>query len=313
MERVDVEIDPYIESTQHTERERMAMMTRHASPLNDEGNGDGFVDEEVVDENAHEHEQPHEPELEHVESAPEQHTDEDEQRRMDEAELNKILEEERMREVYGHDVPIVEEQEQERPQPSRRSSSRASINEDSLPELLLAAFKVAMRDSKNVAIVLLSFLVLVLAMRPRTDVHNEPQILRAPNMPEIISGNARQAVEIGRDVAQSVVEMATGTPSKIPEVVGEKPVQVIEEAQTVADVVEEETVESAQKVKGVKAPAGFENIGNEASAQLVKDDNFEAPPIETKGEATIEETVRNAPLKKEHSSPAPIAEGDTVD
>jgi hypothetical protein len=312
MERVDIEIEPYIESHQHTELERMAMMTRHATPVDEEEHGDGFVDEEVMDENVHENDQPREPELEHVESAQEQHIDEDEQRRMDEAELNKILEEERMREVYGHGVPIVEEQEQERPRPSRRISSRASIDEDSLPELLLAAFKVAMRDSKNVAIVVLSFLVLVLALMPRAAVHNEPQILRASNVAEIIPDNTRQAVEIGREASQSVVEMAAGMPSKISEVVEEKPVLVIEKAQTVADVVEKNASKSAAKVEEVKAPAGVENIGKEAPAQLVNDDNLEAPAIETKGEAAIEETARKAPFEMERSSPAPIPEGDTV-
>jgi hypothetical protein len=287
------------------------MMTRHATPVDEEEHGDGFVDEEVMDENVHENDQPREPELEHVESAQEQHIDEDEQRRMDEAELNKILEEERMREVYGHGVPIVEEQEQERPRPSRRISSRASIDEDSLPELLLAAFKVAMRDSKNVAIVVLSFLVLVLALMPRAAVHNEPQILRASNVAEIIPDNTRQAVEIGREASQSVVEMAAGMPSKISEVVEEKPVLVIEKAQTVADVVEKNASKSAAKVEEVKAPAGVENIGKEAPAQLVNDDNLEAPAIETKGEAAIEETARKAPFEMERSSPAPIPEGDT--
>jgi hypothetical protein len=288
MERVDVEIEPYIEPSQHAELEKLATVTRHATPVREEQHDDGFVDEEVIVENEHEHDREieHEPQPEHVESAPEEHIDADEQRRMDEAELNKILEEERMREIYGHSPPIVEEQEQERPQPSRRSSSRASVNEDSLPELLLAAFKVAMRDSKNVAIAILSVLVLMLALRP-SPVVNEPQILSSSNVPEILSdGGRKQAVEVGREAAQSMVEAMV-----------EKPVQVIEKVPVAADVVEEKLPEPTALVDEVqkKTAEVFESIRKEVPSSA--DENTEVP-VETKAEApteSIEEPTQNVP------------------
>jgi hypothetical protein len=293
MERVDVEIEPYIEPSQHAELEKLATVTRHATPVREEQHDDGFVDEEVMVENEHEHDREieHEPQPEHVESAPEEHIDADEQRRMDEAELNKILEEERMREIYGHSPPIVEEREQERPQPSRRSSSRASVNEDSLPELLLAAFKVAMRDRKNVAIAILSVLVLMLALRPRPVV-NEPQILSSSNVPEILSdGGRKQAVEVGREAAQSVVEAMV-----------EKPVQIIEKAPVAADVVEEKLPEPTALVDEVqkKTAEVFESIRKEVPSSA--DENTEVP-VETKAEAateSIEEPTQNvlSPIKQ---------------
>ncbi|TVY48473.1 hypothetical protein LOCC1_G001949 [Lachnellula occidentalis] len=317
-----------------------------------------------------------EPELEpaHEEAAAEEHIDEDEQRRMDEAELNDILEEERRREIYEQSVPIMEEPmeepmpepEQERPQPPRRSSSGVSIDEASLPDLLLAAFKVTVRDRRNLVIVILSGLVLLLALRPR-DVVYEPQMSRASNVPEIISDGGRQAIEVGQEAAQSVVEMATSVPSKIAEVIREVPVQVTEKAQTVADVVEEmaskatdkveelkclmaeetesksadevEEVDvpmieetnsesadevkvdvamveetnskSADEVEEIRAPILTENIELEASAEA-EDENIDAPMMETKGEATIDETTQDTSSDMEDQLPAavPGAEAD---
>ncbi|TVY91291.1 hypothetical protein LAWI1_G002523 [Lachnellula willkommii] len=361
MERVDIEIEPYIELRQHNELENMVMMSKHVTPVDEvehgdgfvdeevmnetENHGDGFVDEDVTNETEH-HEYPREPEPEpepepelepelepehprepgpepeselepepeiepaHVEDAAEVHIDEDEQRRMDEAELNDILEEERMREIYEQSAPIVEEPEPEpeRPQPSRRSSSRASIDEDSLPELLLAAFKVAVRDRKNVL----------------------PPLLRASTVPEIISDGGRQAIEIGKEAAQCVVEMATGAPTEIAEVIRQKPVQVTEKARTVADVVnemapkatdkfeevkapmvEETASESADKVEEIRAPIAIENIGLEASANA-EDENIDAPMIEPKNEATIDKTTQDISSVMEDRFPAPIPEVEAI-
>lgn len=51
-------------------------------------------------------------------------------------------------------------------QQQHQRAPRREIDPDSLPELLLAAFKVLMRDKKNIAIGILSALVLLLALRP---------------------------------------------------------------------------------------------------------------------------------------------------
>lgn len=301
MERVDVEIEPYVEPHQHIELERMAIMSRHATPVvEDEDHEDGFVDEEVMPD---EHDHPHEPS--HVETAPEQHIDAEQQRIMDEAELNKILEDERMREIYGHDDPIVEEQP--RPEPSRRSSSRVSVNEDSLPELLLAAFKVAMRDSKNIAILVLSVLVLMLALRPSS---NEPHVLGSPQVPEIISEPGRQAIEVGREAVQSIVELAKGMPSKIPEVVVEKSEQVIEKAQMVADVVQEKTAVSTEEEEEIEAPKLVESVEKEEVPQT-ENTILEPSPIEPNPDPDSP-TEELKPSDTALPSPAPILEPETI-
>ncbi|TVY36604.1 hypothetical protein LSUB1_G004920 [Lachnellula subtilissima] len=347
MERVDIEIEPYIELQQHGELANMIMMSKHATPVDEEEHGDGFVDEEVTNENEHDYEHPREPEVEpgqevepeqeleleqevelepepelepqpepepepepelepaHVHSVPEEHIDEAEQRRMDEAELNDILEEERRREIYEQSVPIVEEPEpepeleQERPQPSRRSSSRASINEDSLSELLLAAFKVAIRDSRNVVIVVLSVLVLLLALRPSYVVH-EPPMLRASNVPEIISDSGRQAVKVGQEATQSVVEMATAVPTKIAEVLREKPLQVIKKAQTVADMVDEMASKATDKVKEA-------NVAKLEDTKPKSEDKVEEIQV-----PVVEETTPKPADKVEEIS-APIVIEATID
>ncbi|TVY85063.1 hypothetical protein LSUE1_G000700 [Lachnellula suecica] len=324
MERVDVEIEPYIEPSQHAELERLATITRHITIEKEEQHDDGFVDEEVMAENVHEHDIEHEPLPEHVEAEPERHISDDEQRQMDEEELNKILEEERMREIYGQEqhIPIVEEPE--RPQPSRRSSSRATVNEDSLPDLLLAAFKVAMRDTKNVAIVVLSILVLMLALRTGA-VNNEPQILGGSAVPEILSDKGKQAVEIGRESAQNVVELASGVPSKVAEVAlekssqvaeaavkvpsqvakvaVEKPLQVIEkmrEAPDDAEVVEQKPLQPTALVEEPQSePLKVVEIEKEAPASLEIEIQI-TPPIEPKDEAATEPIEQ--PAQNESSS-----------
>jgi hypothetical protein len=163
MERVDVEIEPFVEGALGVELEHLATITRHDIPAEEgQEHDDGFVDEDVV-EHVHEHEAQHE--------AP---TSEE-----DEALRRKMLDDERMREVYGHSAPEVQ-----RPKPERRGSSRASMHDDdSLPELLLAAFKVAMRDKKNVAIVVLSLFILILALQPRTVVQNPPSAVVMDSLP----------------------------------------------------------------------------------------------------------------------------------
>lgn len=108
----------------------------------------------------------------------------------------RMRDEERLREIYGHTPPTHSAQaptpqhedssaqymhhrqhhHQSPPSPSaeayarreeRRNASPQRRNE-SLPELLLAAFRVAMQDRRNVAIVVMSALVLALAMRGGT-------------------------------------------------------------------------------------------------------------------------------------------------
>ncbi|KAH8677785.1 hypothetical protein BX600DRAFT_450755 [Xylariales sp. PMI_506] len=137
----------------------------------------------------------------------------DEQRFLEDHE-RRLLQEERLREIYG----VTPEPEQEVrqtddsselphhsdtfvPQPSprspseeaheRRESRRRSYQSASLPELLLQSVRVLMQDRKNVAIVALSVFVLLMALRtgPQPtqfdlnfypEVKANPQVMQAP-------------------------------------------------------------------------------------------------------------------------------------
>jgi hypothetical protein len=174
MERVDVEIEPFVDGLLGLELEHLATITSHDVPAEEEQeHDDGFVDEDTV-EHVHEHET-------HDET-PTQQEEEDLRR--------KILDEERMREIYGHDALEVP-----RPKPERRSSSRVRVHDDSLPDLLLAAFKVAMRDNKNVAIVVLSLFILILALRPSTVVHHPSSavVMESPSVAQITTTVFKEA------------------------------------------------------------------------------------------------------------------------
>lgn len=123
------------------------------------------------------------------ERSPEQHSDivtpeNDKIRR-------RMMEEERIREIYGPDTPFTP-CPPVRPSLSQRDSSRSVEQGDSLPDLLVAAFKIAMRDKKNVAICFLSILVLILALRPGSNA-NSPSI-PFHTAPEIMM-SAKRATE----------------------------------------------------------------------------------------------------------------------
>jgi hypothetical protein len=186
MERVDVEIAPWVEPYQHTELERMSTLKPRKTIKNNE---DEFEDEENVQEEPQPIHDDEEPPLEnkeenhrgiHSDSTPvvnvpegshsglgdsttEAPAPEPEKSVADyENEMRELLlEEEQMRMLHERQSAVP----QPSPSPMRRKA-RSNINEDSLSELLLAAFKVAMRDRKNIAIVVLSILVFVLALRP---------------------------------------------------------------------------------------------------------------------------------------------------
>ena len=148
MERVDVEIEPFVEGALAVELEHLATLSPSKIPPIEEHHevDDGFVDEEDV--------------IEHVHLEPIQEEDEV-------ARLKRLQNEERMREIYGPglDTPCPPR----RQRTERRNHSRMGVEKvdgDSLPDLLLAAFRVAMRDRKNVAIVVLSLFILILSLRP---------------------------------------------------------------------------------------------------------------------------------------------------
>lgn len=200
MERVDVEIEPFVEGGLAIELEHMAASVVHLPPTEE---NDGFVDE---DEDM-------------GDRSPETHPrnvtpDEEKLRR-------KLMDEERMREIYGPDTPMTPTP-MERPRASRRLSSRSIEVEDSLPGLLVAAFKIAMRDKKNVAICLLSILVLLLALRSGSSVSAAPGIIS--NVPEVVVSSMETVPEsiasFVADVPAKMSDVVENIPSKAPEVIG---------------------------------------------------------------------------------------------
>ncbi|EKD20482.1 pathway-specific nitrogen regulator [Drepanopeziza brunnea f. sp. 'multigermtubi' MB_m1] len=184
MERVDVELEPFIETHQHAELEHLALVAKPKAEEQKELD-DGFEDEDIVVDHIHDHEAEKRREEEDRMREEEARLHDEETRLHEEEQMRKQLaleeelrqrmveeedlmrknmeeqrmEEQRMNEMYGQECPA--------PSESRRSSSRIAVHDDSsLPELLLAAFQVAMRDSKNVVICVLSVLILLLSLKP---------------------------------------------------------------------------------------------------------------------------------------------------
>lgn len=222
MERVDVELEPFVESHLTADLEHLALIIPDHSSEQETSLDDGFVDEDLAIEHAHDHsatENQHEEaarlrdeafRLHEEEQMQKQKALEEElrQRMVEEEDMmrRKAIEEERMREIYGNETP--------EPAPSQRTSSRLSVHDDSsLSDLLLAAFKVAMRDSKNLVIGGLSILVLLLALWPKST----PQVAHSAIMPTshpiahatpvVASALATEAESVSAAI-QSVVQMA---------------------------------------------------------------------------------------------------------
>lgn len=235
MERVDVELEPYVEMNLNGELEHLALTTQHEEVIDEQREvDDGFEDEDLVIEHVHDHEaekrreeearrQDEETRLHDEEQMRKQLAIEEElrQKMVEEEEMmqrkameeemmhRKAIEEERLNEIYGTPEPS-----------SRRSSSRTSVHEDaSLPELLLAAFKVAVRDSKNVAIGVLSVLVLLLALRPKSvsESGRAEVIMEAPSPAAQVTTTIFQEMPVAEIKPQSVIESVVTTVSETPE------------------------------------------------------------------------------------------------
>lgn len=166
MERVDVELEPYVESRLVGELEDFAASVAHLPDPVHGDEEDAFVDEDETGK------------VEHHHTSPETTVHPDEERRAQEEEVlrRQQMEEERLREVYGHGHPRAESRMSSSHQAPHQTPNQAHPpiptarveHGDSLAELLLAAFKVAMRDRRNVLICVLSALVLLLALKPGT-------------------------------------------------------------------------------------------------------------------------------------------------
>ncbi|KFH48525.1 hypothetical protein ACRE_006940 [Hapsidospora chrysogenum ATCC 11550] len=209
MERVDVELEPIVETDVldelvrlDAEQQRTVEMHGGADDGNDDdddGDINGGPTEHDVSYMEHEvsktlqHHHPHmasspPPEIRITSSPPPPLTDDDDRRRRDE---------ERLREIYGHTPPAHPEPSAEKPPSSeyadhrtppspsaeayaRREERRHAHKNDSLPELLLEALRVMMQDRKNVTIAIMSALVLVLALRGGLNPSVSPPGVRDP-------------------------------------------------------------------------------------------------------------------------------------
>ncbi|CAH0045390.1 unnamed protein product [Clonostachys solani] len=266
MERVDVELEPIVEPavqdeiSRHVLEQEKAMELHHADEeeLPEEANASFLEQESSVIYNAPSSPPPPEargmmPSTSATPSAPPPGMHEDERR---------WREEQRMREIYGHTpaghaehggaaedaMPSSEYTHRETPaSPSaeayaRQEERRQAPKADSLPELLLEAFKVMMQDKKNVMIAIMGVLVLVLALRvgAARDAHRDAMmfqpIMEAPEAPTVTVTEraAEQQTTSVVPSVESVSSASVATPS-------------------VADVVSETTVSEAGEVRDADA------------------------------------------------------------
>lgn len=229
MERVDVEIEPFVPS--HLATLMDSLMTFHSQPAQAQDTNPGKAEN-------------------HYESDVES---EQRLREEEEAMRRREREEERMREVYGDNPPAPSAPEFEDILRPQRASSRRDKYGDSLPDLIWAAIKVVMRDRKQVAICVLSVLVLILAL-PSSAVPKRPE-----------AGAEIDTCTLGK--GHEVIGMASNSVAHKPAQVVDVVKAVTDEAVTlvqpkerpVADVKEEVSEFDAQELP----PAGDEPLESE--------------------------------------------------
>jgi len=315
MERVDVEIEPFVDVGLHAELEHLAAtatIIQEMEPAQE--HNDGFVDEEV---NEHVHEEAARDEQRAIEEEEQRRAEEEIRMKMEEEEMSrklaeeeemqrkmeedmrrKLMEEERIREIYGHtpQAPPVMEDPRSTSRMSRRSSSRHGIDEDSLAELLLAAFKVAMRDKRNIVICLLSALVLLLALKPREVVQNLPPVIMKDTvaLPEVVTSFAGDPVVTLEQQITSSVEMLREMPSRVAE--------VAKEVEPEVPVVETPAIkEDEPMIEEVKPePPVVETAETKEDKPVVEREqpNVDRPVVEIKDEEPIDEAEISQPAQK---------------
>jgi len=186
MERVDVEIEPFVPS--HLASLMDSLKTFHAQPLPAKGVNHGLQE--------HHHES--------NESEPMLQEEEEAMRRRE-------REEERMREIYGDSPPDSSEFDD-----ATRShgSSRRERYGDSLPELIWAAMKVVMRDKKQVMICVLSVLVLILALRPTYAIAPEMRDSAVPNFAVAGTEVGSCAPGVGQEIVNTAYDKVMEMPAQ---------------------------------------------------------------------------------------------------
>lgn len=407
MERVDVEIEPWVESNARGDLDELAA-SAPPEPVDEE---DEFVDEEEVvveDEKSLEEELPkteesnehhqsaaekeiirkfEEEELKHrlaeeekiqvllaEEKALQEKMEQEEQMRLktlEEQKMREILDrpsspsisgrsnhsrrttlgDDRMREIYGRPSisPSIGEgsqyQEHIHHQPSPQSQSQQrqqrmpqTVDPDSLPDLLFAAFKVLLRDKKNIAIGFLSILVLLLALKPHTSASSsaalveQAKVLTTEVTPEVLIegrkglGAAKENTVKEQEVVSYVTVTATATATVEAEpVVVTMTKEVIKEAATAAVAVdlheeistEEEgdvTITNSSTLEEVQGQTVFEDPCTSPKRRQVNEDTVipvvheatvevgaiaESGTMEVKDTSPLEKTLEEVEIEKE--------------
>jgi hypothetical protein len=303
MERVDVELEPFVEGALAVELEHLATISPSKIPSSHEVHeeeDDGFVDEEeIVIEHVHDHSHDVHEEPVH---------EEDEVSR-----LKRLQTEERMREIYGPALDTPCPPTHPRPDLHRRTSSRTSgsesgmINDDSLPDLLLAAFKVAIRDKRNVAIVVLSLFILLLSLRPSNVVQRPSAVVMGSQMEPVVQVETTTVFREATVTQRVPVAVTTSvmvpieTPTKDAEPVEDPCVGrvSVKDAENQVPVIEAlRVVEAEVAVKEVKSQVQAVEIPEAVETQVpVQEVKNHIPVIEVQNppQETIE-PVNNAPL-----------------
>ncbi|KAI1354345.1 hypothetical protein F5Y01DRAFT_273840 [Xylaria sp. FL0043] len=216
MERVDVELEPIVEPAVQDEIVRLAAAQQEREIAQQE-------EAEIAKEVALQYEEQRRSEellqqaQAQMRSSPSPSPEPEvvpetvrEERRESRASRRRQRDEERLREIYGQSPPPPEPHRREpsphpesyahsspsppppprSPEPERpteqRQTQRSGYQSASLPELLWQSVRVLMQDRKNVAIVALSFFVLLLSLRSTPpEPSYEPIVHRLKNMPEM--------------------------------------------------------------------------------------------------------------------------------
>ncbi|KAI1266377.1 hypothetical protein F5Y18DRAFT_28041 [Xylariaceae sp. FL1019] len=209
--------------------------------------------------------------------------------------------EDRLREIYGH-TPVPQESMSNSRQPSshrhpdsyippptprspseeaheRRETRRRSHQSDSLPELLLQSFRVLLRDSKNVAILTLSVVVLVFAMRKSptdSEYKIQPVMPVAKSAPEM---HVQAPQVLQQETAQSRTDHVIMIPSSEPQpsVVYQEPAPVVSMASQAPPPPAEESHSTSTSVSTVYEPCDTPTSSIPTSSST----SVEAEPQET--------------------------------
>ncbi|KAL5352566.1 hypothetical protein ACLOAV_002514 [Pseudogymnoascus australis] len=347
MERVDVEITPWVEAAAAKEINELTetVMAAHQTP--DEGHFEE-VHHSIMEEPV--------PSVKIEAPEEESHVDFDDIARSERDAM-------RLREIYGEQPSQAPEQvphpqhdpHQQHERPSSRRPTARHQQDESFVTLLVAAVKVLVQDKKNVMIFLLSLVVLLLAVRPGgAPPANSFQMQELAMQKFEAAAAARAATDVVQPTVQMVAtveQQEIHTPEQAPvqvviqpEVVEEKrevPTQVPVQAPAYIEVVEAEievpapanvpiqqiveavpasedevVVEAAEPVQELSAPSIAEEIEESSSIHQVEATEEVSASTEVSEEAvdSSEPVVEAEPVElAEEASPSSVAPEEVVE